>query len=60
MYECMKSFLKYIGVTMQILGVLVLAIPFFTRCGSNQILTVGCLTVIGGFIIHILICRKNS
>lgn len=54
----MKSFLRYIGIIIQILGVMVLAFPFFCGFESNKSLITGLLMVIGGFIVHILVRKR--
>ncbi len=55
----MKKFLRYFGIIIQILGVAVLAIPFFSGLESNKSLIIGLLMVVLGFIIHILIRKQN-
>lgn len=55
----MKFFLRYVGIIMQILGVGVLAFPFFCKFESNKSLITGLLIIISGFIVHILVRRRN-
>jgi hypothetical protein len=55
----MKTFLRYLGIIIQMIGVAVLAIPFFCGFESNRSLITGVLLVVGGFIIYILIRKRN-
>ncbi|MDR3060652.1 MAG: hypothetical protein LBU57_00900 [Dysgonamonadaceae bacterium] len=55
----MKYFLKYIGIAIQILGVAILAFPFFGGFESNESLTIGLFMILGGFVIHVLIRRGS-
>jgi uncharacterized protein YjeT (DUF2065 family) len=55
----MKTFLRYLGIIIQIIGVVILAIPFFGSFESNQSLITGLLLVVAGFIIHILIRKRT-
>lgn len=54
----MKTFGKYLGVLVQIIGVLVLAIPFFMGNSSNASLLTGTILVILGFLLHIFLGRR--
>jgi len=51
----MRNILRYLGIIVQILGVVVLAVPFFCHFESNKSLLVGLLMVVGGFILHIVV-----
>lgn len=53
----MNSFIRYIGVILVIIGVLVIAIPAFTGGNSNASLIVGLLLEIVGFVFHIVLNR---
>ena len=55
----MRNVLRYLGIIVQIIGVVVLAIPFFGGFESNRSLLIGLLMVIGGFILHIIIRKRN-
>jgi uncharacterized membrane protein HdeD (DUF308 family) len=54
----MKSFLKFLGIGLALLGVLILAVPFFTRLQTNASLLTGWILIIAGFITYILINKK--
>ncbi len=51
----MKEIAKYSGVLVMIIGVLVLAIPFFGGTTNNTNLLIGLLLVIEGFMGHIYV-----
>ncbi|MDL2222897.1 hypothetical protein LJB98_02230 [Bacteroidales bacterium OttesenSCG-928-M11] len=51
----MKLFLKYLGIIIVLLGVCILAIPFFMGILSNQWLVVGGSFVVLGFLAYVLI-----
>lgn len=51
----MKEIAKYSGVFVMIIGVLVLAIPFFVGSTNNTNLLIGLLLVIEGFLGHIFV-----
>lgn len=55
----MKEFFKYLGPIVQILGVVLLGIYYFTAPAENTLLSAGGLLVIAGIIAHILINKKN-
>ena len=55
----MRNILRYLGIIIQVIGVAVLAVPFFGGFESNKSLLAGLLMVVGGFILHIII-RKRS
>lgn len=58
----MKEIAKYSGVLVMIIGVLVLAIPFFGGTTNNTNLLIGLLLVIEGFLGHIYVnnMKKGS
>lgn len=51
---------KYLGAILQLIGVLVLAIPFFLKSTTNFTLIAGIVLVILGFVLHILLGRKAN
>ena len=62
-YKRMKTFfrnIRYVGVIVLLIGVLVLIIPYFLTISSNTTLLVGLLLVIAGFILHIIIDKWNT
>ncbi|WP_329904281.1 hypothetical protein [Porphyromonas pogonae] len=54
----MNDFMKYLGVVILLVGVLVLAIPALTNTSSNGTLWTGLILIIAGFFTHIFINRK--
>ncbi len=54
----MKSLLKYLGAIILLIGVLVIAIPYFIQSTSNMTLGIGLGLVIIGFIVHIFGNKK--
>ena len=58
----MKELARYSGVIVMIIGVLVLAIPFFAGSTNNTTLLIGLLLVIEGFLGHIYVnsMKKGS
>lgn len=53
----MNNFLKYIGVILVLVGVLVIAIPAFTTGTTNLTLVIGIILEIVGFALHIILTR---
>lgn len=51
----MKELAKYSGVIVMIIGVLVLAIPFFSGTTNNTNLLIGLVTIIEGFLGHLFV-----
>ncbi|MDY6148743.1 MAG: hypothetical protein SPI35_06990 [Porphyromonas sp.] len=51
---------KYIGAILQLIGVLILAIPYFTNNSTNITLLLGVLVVILGFALHIILGRRSK
>lgn len=51
----MKELAKYSGVIVMIIGVLVLAIPFFSGTTNNTNLLIGLLLVIEGFLGYLFV-----
>ncbi len=51
---------KYIGAILQLIGVLILAIPYFTNNSTNVTLLLGVLVVILGFALHIILGRRSK
>lgn len=58
----MKEIAKYIGVIVMLIGVAVLAIPFFSGNTNNTNLIIGMVLVVEGFLGHIFInnLRKGT
>lgn len=54
----MNELLKYLGVIILLVGVIILAIPFLSGEQSNTLLLVGLFLVLGGFFAHIFINKK--
>jgi predicted membrane channel-forming protein YqfA (hemolysin III family) len=54
----MKSFLKFLGVGIVLLGVAWLAIPFFTHLQTNTSLLTGWILIVAGFITYVIINKK--
>jgi drug/metabolite transporter (DMT)-like permease len=50
--------LKYLGVLVLLIGVVVIAYPALTQNASNTMLGVGLVMVIGGYLCHIILNRK--
>ena len=51
----MKEIARYSGVIMMLIGVAVLAIPFFSGTTNNTNLIIGLLLVVEGFLGHIYV-----
>ncbi len=58
----MKELAKYSGVIVMIVGVLILAIPFFSGTTTNTTLLIGLLLVIEGFLGYLFVnnMKKGS
>ncbi len=58
----MKELAKYSGVIVMVIGVAVLAIPFFLGTTNNTNLLIGLILVIEGFLGHLFVnnIRKGS
>lgn len=58
----MKELAKYSGTIVMIIGVLILAIPFFSGSTNNTNLLIGLITVIEGFLGHLYVnnMKKGS
>ena len=54
----MNEILKYTGVIVLLVGVLVLAVPFFSGTMTNTLLLVGLLLILAGFFTHIFLNKK--
>ena len=54
----MKTFLKNSGILLLLIGVLVLAIPFFMGVHTNTSLLTGWILIIAGFIGYIVINKQ--
>jgi uncharacterized membrane protein HdeD (DUF308 family) len=54
----MKTLLKSIGVILLLIGVAVLAVPFFNGTRTNMTLGLGLLLVILGFFAHIFLNKR--
>lgn len=50
----MKRFFKYLGIPIVLIGVAILAIPFFMEVHTNRTLVIGLCVIIAGFIYFIL------
>ncbi len=51
----MKELAKYSGVIVMIVGVLILAIPFFSGTTTNTTLLIGLLLVVQGFLGYLFV-----
>jgi len=49
----MKRILKYLGIPIVLVGVVVLAVPFFMGIETNRSLVIGLSLIIGGFLYYI-------
>ncbi len=54
----MKFLLKNTGIILLIIGVILLAVPFFLHISTNKSLAAGLGLIICGFIAHIIINKK--
>lgn len=54
----MKELMKYLGVVILLIGVIILAIPALQGTMNNTILIIGFLVIIGGYLSHIMINKK--
>lgn len=54
----MNELLKYLGVIILLIGVVVLAVPFLNGTQSNTLLLVGLGLILGGFFAHIFINKR--
>ena len=54
----MNELLKYVGAIILLVGVLVLAVPFFGGGMTNALLLVGLFLIIVGFFVHIFLNKK--
>jgi uncharacterized membrane protein HdeD (DUF308 family) len=55
----MNNLLKYLGVILLIIGVIILALPTFTGRGtSNLILLIGLSAILIGYVAHIILNKK--
>ncbi|MDD4515810.1 hypothetical protein [Massilibacteroides sp.] len=54
----MKQLMKYLGVIVLLIGVAILAIPAIQGSMSNTILIVGFITIILGYLGHIVINKR--
>lgn len=54
----MNEILKYTGVIILLVGVVVLAAPFFSGTMTNTLLLVGLLLILVGFFTHIFLNKK--
>ena len=53
----MKDLMKYLGVLVQIIGILLLIIPYFNQATTNTTLIFGGGLIALGFILHIVLNR---
>jgi hypothetical protein len=56
----MSNVLKYLGVLILLIGVVILAVHAMTGAVSNSILLAGLGIIIIGFLLHIVIGRRAS
>lgn len=54
----MNELLKYVGVIILLIGVVVLAVPFLGGGMTNTLLLVGLFLIIAGFFVHIFLNKK--
>ena len=54
----MSTILKYLGVLILLIGVLILAVPTLTGSLSNTILVAGLAVIIIGYFAHIILNKK--
>lgn len=54
----MTNFIRYIGVILVLVGVLVIAVPALRGATTNTTLIVGIVLELLGFILHIVLNRK--
>ncbi|MDR0768827.1 MAG: hypothetical protein LBE71_02835 [Dysgonamonadaceae bacterium] len=54
----MKSFLKYSGIGILLLGELFLIVPFFLKNETNTTLSTGLSLVIAGFVLFVVISKR--
>jgi len=54
----MSTLIKYLGVVVLLIGVIILAVPAITGGTSNTILAVGIFVIIIGYLGHIFLNRK--
>ncbi|MDD2437830.1 MAG: hypothetical protein PHX50_16655 [Massilibacteroides sp.] len=54
----MKDLIKYLGVIILLIGVVVLAVPTFQGTLNNTLLIVGFTLIIVGYLGHIVINKK--
>lgn len=52
------SALKYLGILILLVGVVILTVPTLVGKPSNTFLLVGILTIVAGFFGHIVLNRK--
>lgn len=53
----MKQLMKYLGVLIQIVGILLLIVPYFNRTTTNTTLITGGGLIALGLIVHIVLNR---
>ena len=54
----MNEILKYLGVFILLIGVVILAVPFLTGGMTNGILLTGLAAIIIGYLAHIVINKR--
>jgi len=55
----MNNLIKHLGVIILLIGVILLAVPFFAKTTlSNTMLLIGAGVIIAGYLIHIYLNRK--
>lgn len=54
----MKSILKYLGVFIVLIGVIVLVVYYYGGSNSNAYLSIAALLMIAGLVSHIFINKK--
>lgn len=56
----MKEILKYLGVIVIIIGVVILSVTVWQQTHSNSVLVISLILVVAGFFGHILLNRYLS
>ncbi|MDR0758027.1 MAG: hypothetical protein LBF85_09300 [Tannerella sp.] len=54
------SALKYLGIVVLLVGVVILTVPTIVGAASNTFLLAGMATIIAGFFCHILLNKKSE
>jgi uncharacterized membrane protein HdeD (DUF308 family) len=57
-YNIVMNALKYLGILILLIGVVILTVPTIVGQSSNTFLLVGLTTIIVGFFAHIILNKK--